>query len=132
MTITLKQIEAFLAVAEGGSFSAAADRVHLSQPALSAAIQRLEAEVGARLFDRDTRTVALSSVGRQFLTVATTIADSVTAGMARMQDFLDGRRGSLGIAVAPAVAAGVLPRVLARFTAAHPDVRLRIVDVMSD
>lgn len=70
MNITLKQIEAFLAVARTLSFSQAASAVHLSQPALSANIHRLEQILGARLFDRDTRTVSLSVVGREFVEVA--------------------------------------------------------------
>src|SRR5690606_29137600 len=75
MNITFKQIEAFLAVARTLSFSQAAAAVHLSQPALSANIHRLEQTLGARLFDRDTRTVSLSVVGREFVDVACGIAN---------------------------------------------------------
>jgi len=131
MNITLKQIEAFLAVARTLSFSQAAAAVHLSQPALSANIHRLEQTLGARLFDRDTRTVSLSVVGREFVEVASGITSQVACGLDRMQDVVSGSHGQLTIAVAPSVAAGVLPNVLVRYKAAYPDIHLKIHDVLT-
>lgn len=131
MNITLKQIESFLAVARTLSFSQAAEQIHLSQPALSANIRRLEETVGARLFDRDTRTVALSMVGAAFMPIATGLMDNVDHGLAHIQDILAGQQGRLNIAVAPSVAAGVLPDILVRFMADHPRIQLRVHDVLS-
>lgn len=132
MNITLKQIEAFLAVARTLSFSQAAEQVHLSQPALSANIRRLEEIVGTRLFDRDTRTVSLSVMGREFMPIATGLIDSIDHGMTRIRDILAGKQGRLNIAVAPSVAAGVLPDLLVRYIADYPQIDLRIHDVMSN
>lgn len=132
MNITLKQIEAFLAVAHTLSFSQAAEQVHLSQPALSANIRRLEELVGARLFDRDTRTVSLSVVGKEFMSVATGLVDHVDHGMARIRDIVAGKHGHLSIAVAPSVAAGVLPDILVRYKANYPLINLSIHDALSN
>ncbi len=132
MNITLKQIHAFLAVAATLSFSRAAQQVHLSQPALSANIRRLEEIVGARLFDRDTRTVALSSVGAEFLTIATSLLENVDTSLTRIQEFVSGKHGRLTLAVAPSLAIGFLPRVILRFARAYPGIELHLHDVLTD
>ena len=132
MQITLKQVEAFLAVARTLSFSEGAAQVHLSQSALSASIGRLEDILGARLFDRDTRSVSLSAVGVEFAQMANGLKDGIEHGMGRIQDILAGKQGRLNIAVAPSVAAGVLPSILARYIADYPRIELNIHDVMSN
>lgn len=132
MNITLRQVEAFLAVARTLSFSRAAEQVHLSQPALSATIQRLEEEVGARLFDRDTRSVSLSVVGTQFVHIATDLLDHAGQSLAQIRGIVAGTRGRLAIAVAPAVAASVLPAILVRFKAEFPLIELRIHDALTN
>lgn len=132
MPITLKQIEAFLAVARTLNFSQAADAVHLSQPALSANIRRLEQVVGARLFDRDTRTVALSAVGREFHEIASGITYQVRHGLDHMHEIVAGSLGHLNIAVAPSVAASFLPNVLVKYKAAYPQIKVTLYDVMTD
>jgi DNA-binding transcriptional LysR family regulator len=131
MNITLKQLAAFLAVTDTLSFSKAAELVHLSQPALSANIRRLEETIGARLFDRDTRTVVLSSVGSEFVEVARHILDNIDHGLAHIHRFVSGRRGSLALAVAPSLAARFLPDVIREFSAAYPGIALRLHDVLS-
>lgn len=131
MSITLKQIEAFLAVARTLSFSQAAQAVHLSQPALSANIHRLEHTLGARLFDRDTRSVTLSVVGLEFFDVACALTNQLTRGLEHMREVVSGSHGHLSIAVAPSVAAGVLPSVLVRYRQAYPNIRLHVHDVLT-
>lgn len=132
MNVTLKQLEAFLAVKNTLSFSQAATLVNLSQPALSANILRLEELVGARLFDRDTRTVSLSVVGKEFVQVASGALEHLDRGMTRIRDMVAGKRGQLSIAVVPSVAAGVLPDILVRYKAGYPDIELRIHDRLSN
>jgi DNA-binding transcriptional LysR family regulator len=65
MNVTLKQIRAFLAVSQLGSFTRAANSLHVSQPALTVQIRGFEKEIGVDLFERTTRNVRLSSVGRE-------------------------------------------------------------------
>lgn len=132
MSITLKQVEAFLALADTLNFSEAAKAVHLSQPALSASIRRLEEIIGARLFDRDTRKVALSAVGLEFLDMATGVVEHVDHGLARVQDIVRGTHGHLSIAVVPSIAAGILPEVLVRYMARYPHIDLRLHDAMAN
>lgn len=132
MSITLKQIDAFLAVADTLNFSRAAKLVHLSQPALSATIRRLEEAVGGRLFYRDTRTVALSPAGTEFLKIASGLQESVDNGLTRIQRFVSGKQGLLALGVAPSLAAAFLPSIIKTFLAEFPGVELRLYDVLSD
>lgn len=132
MNVTLKQIDAFLALADTLSFSGAAKVVHVTQPALSASIRKLEESIGARLFDRSTRNVTLTPVGREFLGIATELLGDLNTGLARVQRFVAGKRGSLVLAVAPSVATGFLPKVIRLFCHAHPDVEVKIHDVLAD
>jgi len=132
MNITLRQLDAFLAVTRTLSFSKAADLVHLSQPALSANIRRLEEAIGARLFDRDTRTVALSPVGVEFAAVAASLLQNVDSGLAHIQRFVSGERGTLTLAVAPSLAGSFLPAAIAAFRKERPGVVLTLYDVLAD
>ena len=132
MNITIKQIEAFLAASRTLNFSQAASAMHLSQPALSANIRRLEEVVGARLFDRDTHTVALSAVGTEFLQIATTITENINNGLTRIQGYVSGKEGLLILAVAPSLAASYLPEVIARFSTTYPNVELQLHDELAE
>ncbi|GAA0528625.1 LysR family transcriptional regulator [Pigmentiphaga daeguensis] len=132
MNITLRQLDAFLAVTRTLSFSKAADLVHLSQPALSANIRRLEETIGARLFDRDTRTVALSPIGIEFAAVAASLMENVDSGLAHIQRFVSGERGTLALAVAPSLAGSFLPAAIAAFRKERPGVELTLYDVLAD
>ena len=132
MNISLKQIDAFLAVASTLSFGKAAKLVHLSQPALSTNIRRLEETVGARLFDRSTRSVSLSAVGCEFHHIASGLLANVESGMERIQSFVAGKRGRLVLAVAPSLAAGFLPRLIRLFATSHPHLEIKVHDALAD
>lgn len=132
INVTFKQIEAFLAVAETLSFSQAANRTHLSQPALSANIQRLEAIVGAKVFDRDTRKVELTAVGHEFRKLALASVDGFNNGLARVHDFASGKRGRLIIAAVPSLCAGFVPDLIARYMSTYPEVDVELHDVLSE
>jgi len=132
INVTLKQIEAFLAVADSLSFSHAAKSTHLSQPALSANIRHLEETIGAKLFDRDTRKVKLTPVGIEFSKIAVNLLSNFNNGFAHIQDFVRGKHGRLIIAAAPSLAARFIPEIIARFINEYPDVDLHLHDVLSD
>jgi len=95
----LRQLEYVRAVARTKSFTRAADELHLAQPALSAAVRRVEAELGVRLFDRTTRRVELTPAGAAFVRRAARIGDEVATLAAEMRDFSIGARGRLRLAV---------------------------------
>jgi len=130
--VSLRQMEAFRAVAATLNFSEAARLVHLSQPALSAAIRRLENLLEASLFDRSTRHVALTPVGREFLAAVESVFGNIDAAMGGVADFVAGKRGRLSVAATPSLAAAFLPEVVAAFEARHPGIGLQLHDVLSD
>jgi DNA-binding transcriptional LysR family regulator len=118
-------------VAQTGSFTRAAARLNVSQPALTVQIRRLEETLGARLFDRNSRMVTLTSVGRELLPVL----HKSLADMQRVLDDAralgDGSRGTVRIACLPSFAAGRLPALIRDFRAEAPGVTFEIRDVVA-
>lgn len=129
MKVTIKQIESFLAVANEGSFSAAARRLGSAQPALSQAVRDLELELGVRLFDRTTRRVELTSAGREFMGASGKVLEDLDHAVQNARDLADRKRGRIRIAAPPLLAAVVLPQAIAEFQAQHPGIKLELVDV---
>ncbi|NDY92864.1 LysR family transcriptional regulator [Ideonella sp. TBM-1] len=130
--LSLRQLRAFLALAQARHFTRAAAACHLSQPAFSALIQQLEAEVGARLFDRTTRSVELTPEGQAFAAGAQRIVDEAEATLALMRERAQGARGRVALALLPSLAAGWLPPVLAAFQARWPGIEVQVADVLSE
>ena len=100
----LQQLQAFVAVAERGSFRAAADHINLSAPALSRRIDKLETILGARLFNRTTRDVELTPLGRIFLERARTALDDLESAMLGIADIATHRGGRVTVACVPSAA----------------------------
>ncbi|UTH46332.1 LysR family transcriptional regulator [Loktanella salsilacus] len=132
MYATIRQVEFFLALAELGSFSKAARRVGLSQPAFSLSIQRLEDAMGIKLFQRTSRTVFLTSEGQAFLPLAHGLLQGWQSTFSQMSDIATIQHGRAAVAALPSLAAGMLPDIVARFAVNHPLVRLVICDVLHD
>ncbi|VCU70173.1 Hydrogen peroxide-inducible genes activator [Pigmentiphaga humi] len=124
----LQELQAFVAVAERSSFRAAAEDLHLSQPALSRRIEKLETILGARLLDRTTRHVALTNVGRVFLERSRAALDELEGAMLGVSDLAAQLSGLVTVACVPSVAYYFLPSVLREFTAKHPRIRVRVID----
>ncbi len=120
----LASLEAFLAIAETGSFSAAGERLHLTQPAVSKRIAVLEAQLGRRLFDRFGREVALTEAGRALLPRARSILGDLD-DTRRALDNLDAAIGGrLQLATSHHIGLHRLPPLLRRFSRSHPGVAL--------
>jgi len=132
MNFSIRQLHAFLALAETRNFTRAAAKVHLSQPALSAAIRSLEDSVGARLFHRDTRHVDLTAEGHAFEGAARRIVREVDTGLDGVRDVLDRRSGKVAIALLPSLAAGWLPPILALYCERFPGIDVRVDDLLSE
>lgn len=132
MNVSLRQLQIFRAVAELGSFSAAAERLHLSQPALSSAVRKLEDGLGARLFDRTTRQVILTAEGEELKRLGSRLIDEFEAVAVDLQDYLAQRRGRVVVAALPSLAAVTLPPALAHFKADYPGVSVIIRDTLHD
>ncbi|NVO18012.1 MAG: LysR family transcriptional regulator [Rhodoplanes sp.] len=124
-------LRAFLAVADCGSFHAAAETLHLSQPALSRRIQRLEGMVGAPLLERTTRRVAVTVLGRELLPLVRRLLDEVDSSLFGLRSA--GRQDAqVTLACVPTAAFYFLPAVIARFNEQFPEVRFRILDLSAN
>src|SRR5438093_5549278 len=132
MNVSTRALHAFVTLAEQSSFTRAAALCHLSQPAFSALIRTLEDDLGARLFDRTTRSVELTAEGRVFVESARRLLRDVDDALADLRDHAARRRGRVAIAVLPSLAAGWLPPLLADFHARYPGIELDVADVLSD
>lgn len=124
----LRQLRYFCAVAETASFSRAAQKTHVSQPSLSQQIQKLEQELGVRLFDRLARTVRLTEPGRSFLPRARNILHEVEAASSNIQEHATEIGGAVTLGVIPTVAPYFLPWRLAVFSRKYPAVRVSVVE----
>jgi DNA-binding transcriptional LysR family regulator len=129
MNITLRQLRAFIAVAELGQFNLAANSLHLTQSAVSILIRDLEAEIGARLFDRHTRMVCLTLVGLEFLPQARKILKDLELAVGDVRDNASLKRGQVTIAAAIVLAATIVPPIIARFLRMYPEISVNIHDM---
>ena len=132
INLSTRELTAFVTLAEQRSFTRAASLCHLSQPAFSALISALERSVGARLFDRTTRSVEPTAEGRLLLEPARRLLRDAGDALADVRDHAARRRGRVSIAVLPALAAGWLPPLLAAYHAENPGVELEVADVLSE
>lgn len=127
--LELRELRYFLAVAEELNFTRAAERLHLAQQALSAAIRKLEADLGVQLFTRSTRHVALTSAGEALVIGARHTLESAADAVDEVRRVAAGRSGRLIIGFS--TASGAVPKVreaIRRFSEDSPQVDLRLVE----
>jgi DNA-binding transcriptional LysR family regulator len=122
----LRHLRYFSAVAEDLSFRRAARRLHVSEPALSQQIGDLEDELGLRLFDRNSRGVELTEVGRVFLVGVRRALVSVEKAIAQAKEAAAGHRGRLSIGTIAPITQAFLPDALARFRELFPLVEVSV------
>ena len=122
--VLLSQVEGFLETARHRNLSRAADALHVSQPALTARIHALEAEVGTPLFVRGRHGMELTDAGRAFVPYAERAIGALDAGTSLLSELRRGGAGELVLGAAPAVSTYVLPALLVRYTRRYPKVRL--------
>ncbi len=123
-----RQLQAFVQTAELASFTQAAKQVHLTQPALSYLIRKLEDELGVELFARNTRKVILTEAGELFLGHARRILADMSLALHDTRNVRQLAQGHLTIAGLPSVASSLLPRTIAHFCARHPKVTVALKD----
>jgi len=128
MNFDLPDLRAFVAVAKLGSFRAAAAELHLSQPALSRRIEKLEGALGVRLFHRTTRKVDMTTVGREFSYRATDILNSLELSLMGIRDVAAHVSGEVTIACIPSAVRYFLPRILKIYHERYPQILVRIID----
>jgi len=122
----LHQLKYFVAVADEGNFSRAAERCYVSQPSLSQQIIKLESEIGRPLFDRTGRQVRLTDAGRLLLEHARTALAAVENASRQLKEADRDGAGRLAVGVIPTIATYLLPPAIAGFGKTHPKVELII------
>jgi DNA-binding transcriptional LysR family regulator len=129
----IRQLKAFVAIAESGTFTAGAARVHVTQAAISMQIRQLETETHAQLFIRAPRRVILTEAGEKLLERAYTILREHNAALEELAALTGAHRGRLRIGSASAmVNADPLPQILREVRQAHPGVETSVVSGTSE
>jgi DNA-binding transcriptional LysR family regulator len=124
ITADLRQLRAFAAVAAELNFVRAAERLRLSQPALSQTIRQLESTLGLQLFERDTRHVRLTAAGALILEDVLEILDRCGALIDRSRDIAKGRRGTLKVGYLIGAGVDIVPSIIRAFGEQFPDVNM--------
>ena len=132
MNLTLRQLRAFVAVADTGSFTAAAGILHVTQSALSVLVRELEREMGVQLFDRHTRRVLLSEAGREFQPSVQRMLVDLTEAVAGVTELRDKKKGVLRLAAPQLMACTLLPRVISVYRAQYPEIDVRLADTLPE
>jgi DNA-binding transcriptional LysR family regulator len=130
--IELRSLRQFVAVAEELHFARAATKLHMTQPPLTQAIQKLEAALGAMLFERSSRSVRLSAAGAALLPVARRLLADAEGLPALTQAAALGSSGRVRLAFVSTVGYGDLPRCLRSFREAQPDIQLSLREATLD
>ncbi len=124
--MTLTQLHYMTAVAEYGNFTLAADKCFVTQPTLSMQVQKLEEELGVKIFNRSTKPILLTDIGEKILVQAKKITEEAT----RMQDIVSSEKGFVGgefrLGIIPTVMPTLLPMFLNTFIKKYPKVDLKI------
>ncbi len=121
-----QSLKAFLQVVDSGSFSEAAEELHLTQPAVSKRIAALEQQLGCQLFDRIGRHVHLTEAGNALLPQAKQILQAVASAERSIHDLSGRVSGKLAMGISHHIGLHRLPPVLRRYTRLHPEVKLDI------
>lgn len=132
MPIDLRQLRQFVAVAEELHFGRAAERLHMTQPPLSLAVQALEAALGARLLERSRRAVSLTPAGAELLVQARRLIEAADELPRAVQAAAAGLAGRLRLAFVSSIAYGPLPEWVRGFRERHPDVALQLREATLD
>lgn len=136
--VNLSDLDAFMAVASARSFRGAASLRNVSPSSLSEALKRLEADLGVRLLNRTTRSVTPTEAGERLLRQLTPALSEVEDALETVKSLRDRPAGTLRLNVPEIVAEKILPVIVARFLAAHPDIKMEIaanntfVDVVAE
>lgn len=130
--IELRSLRQFLVLAEELHYGRAAERLHMTQPPLSLAIQKLEAQLGVALLERGRRVVALTPAGQALVEQGTRLMELATQLPQRVRAAASGEQGRLSLAFVSTVGYGEMPRWLRGFRDQHPGVALNLLEATLD
>ena len=131
MNISIRQLTAFVSVADNGSFTRASDQMHLTQSAVSGLIKELESSLGIVLFDRTTRQLSLSVVGHHLLPQARRILNEMQLFENEASSLTSLAQGQVRLAVSQ-FAASSMPAVIAQFAKVYPDISVSLLDCSAE
>jgi DNA-binding transcriptional LysR family regulator len=131
MNANLRQFQAFVAVARLGSFTRAAKRLNLSQPALTVQIRQLEEAMGVRLFDRSTRVVMLTPIGRELAPTLERVLHEIDAVMVNTKELASHVKGTVTIGALPSISSKLIPSTIVEFQKQYPGIIVRLRDVLA-
>jgi LysR family carnitine catabolism transcriptional activator len=132
MRPTLRQLEAFVGVARRGTFTAAANEIGLSQPALSQAISQLESGLGTQLIQRSARSAYLTADGEFLLPAAERILHELDSVVRDLRESAKTRRSRLTVGAMPSLAVGLMPQIMRRFAAGNGRINVVLADAQSE
>jgi DNA-binding transcriptional LysR family regulator len=132
LNVDLNDLQAFRAIVENGSFRKAAEAIRITQPALSRRIEKLEAALNVKLFERTTRRVSLTTVGRAFLPQVERVLDDLDTALMTISDLASTRMGSVTVACVPSTAYYFMPRAIAAFHQRYPRIQVKLLDVSAN
>ncbi|GAB2191656.1 LysR family transcriptional regulator [Sessilibacter sp. MAH1] len=132
LNVTIKQLSAFVALAQSRSFAEACERLHLSQPALSISIKNLEEALGGALFFRSTRSVHLTPEGEAFYPAAQRLLGDWQQTLGDVVNAFNLKQGRLILSTMPSFAVSVLPKVLREFRDRFPNINILLHDVLNE
>jgi len=127
----LQQLRYFVAIADTGTFTAAAKDLHVAQPSVSKQVRKLEIELGASLLERRKVGITLTDAGAILLPWARRVLADVDGARIEVAGLASLERGRLSVGATPSLSTVLLPRVLASYHAAHPGVTLSVVEAGS-
>lgn len=124
----LRELEYFVVICEEKSFTAAAERLYISQPAISKTLTKLEESLGLRLLNRNQKQVTITAEGEVLLKLARDILAQFQSAQNIMEEYKELKRGSFTIAVPPMTGAYFFPPLFAGFKKKYPSLDMRIID----
>jgi LysR family transcriptional regulator, pca operon transcriptional activator len=130
--IRLRQLTYFVEAARGGSLLRAAEKLHVSQPAITNGLRDLESNLGAKLLERTRTGVELTAYGKIFIHHAINVLTEINAGISHLEAVLKAERGQVTIGVPPIISYHLVPLALTRFKQNHPQVVVIVIPANID
>ncbi len=132
MKIDFDGLQAFVTVADWGAFNKAAEKLNITQAALTRRIQKLEHYLGLKLIDRTTRQMALTPVGRDLLPKARVLVQDMASTFSQLKDISKHAKGHFTLACIPSLTTSLLPGLIRHYRDLYPGNRIRLVDASAD
>lgn len=132
MNINLKQIQAFIFIYESGSFTEAAKKIFLTQPAVSKLVADLEEQVGFKLFNRTTRRVFPTDAAEEFYVYAVSMIASLKSAQRSINEITTLQKGKISLAASPLMIAGIFSEKIALFRKKYPNIHFDIYELSTE